>query len=258
MRLTRVLAPAALLMLAVGAWEAAVRLTHLPSYILPPPSAIAVMFALRFPFLASHAAMTLLEIILGILLATAGGVLLAVVIHHSRAAERALYPLIVGSQMVPVFAVAPLLILWFGYGVWPKAAVAALIGFFPVTINAVDGLRSTPRETIDVFRSLGAAQWQVFLKLKLPSSLPLLLSGVKVGATLAVVGATIGEWVGAQRGLGYLMVQSNARLQMEVVFAAILALALLGVAVFAGLRAIERWLLRGRVESSAAEREDGV
>jgi len=254
MKLQRVIAPLVVLILALGFWEGAVRLAHLPSFILPPPSEILSTFVCRLPFLAGHAVVTLAEIALGALLAVIGGVLLAVVIHHSRVMERALYPLIVGSQMVPVFAVAPLLIVWFGYGLWPKVAVAALIGFFPVVINAVDGLRATDRETADVFRSLGATEWQIVLKLKFPSSLPLLLSGIKIGATLAVVGATIGEWIGAQRGLGFLMVQSNARLQMDVVFAAILALALLGVGILVGLRAIERWLLRWRVASGRTAR----
>jgi ABC-type nitrate/sulfonate/bicarbonate transport system permease component len=243
-------APVIFLGFTLGAWEAAVRLATLPAFILPPPSAVFATFIERLPFLAWHATTTLSEIVLGILLAASAGGLLAVAIHHWRPLERAVYPLLVASQMVPVFAVAPLLIVWFGYGIWPKVAVAGLIGFFPVVINAVDGLRATPPETIDVFRSLGAAEWQVFLKLKLPSSMPLLLSGVKVGATLAVVGATIGEWIGAQRGLGYLMVQSNARLQMDVVFAAILALTLLGMVVFLALRTLERWLLRWQTDSA--------
>jgi ABC-type nitrate/sulfonate/bicarbonate transport system permease component len=244
MRTTRVLAPLAVLIGIAGLWEAVVRVAQTPHYILPRPTEILATFVQRFPYLAGHAATTLVEILLGILLAVLAGTLLAVIIHHSRVLERALYPLIVASQMVPVFAVAPLLIVWFGYGVWPKAAVAALIGFFPIVINMVDGLRTANRETEDLFRSLGATKSQIFLKLRLPGSLPLLLSGIKVGVTLAVVGATIGEWVGAKRGLGYLMVQSNARLQMDVVFAAILALALLGLLLFGALRTIERWLLR--------------
>jgi len=148
--------------------------------------------------------------------------------------------------MVPVFAVAPLLIVWMGYGLWPKAAVAALIGFFPIVVNASDGLRAPGEETVELFRSLGATPWQVFRKLRFPASLPTLFAGLKVAATLCVVGATIGEWVGAHEGLGYLMLQSNALLRVDLVFAAIAMLTLLGLLLFGGLRIIERRVLRWR------------
>ena len=246
MRMRAALAPVCLLVLLAGAWEGAVRLYGVPPYILPKPSRILAVFFLRFPMIGHHAAITLIEIVLGVAVAAVVGFGLAVLIYHSRLVERALHPLIVASQMVPVFAVAPLLVFWFGYGVWPKAVVAALIGFFPMVVNTVDGLGAASGESVDLFRSLGASRVQILVKLRFPAALPLVLSGVKVGTTLAVVGATIGEWIGAERGLGYLMVQSNARLQMDVVFAAILALTLLGLCLFGALRTIERRLLRWR------------
>jgi ABC-type nitrate/sulfonate/bicarbonate transport system permease component len=242
----RLLAPAVVLLAGLLAWELAVRAFGVPSYILPPPSRILVTFVERFPMLARNGLVTLAEILLGLLFGGAGGFLLAVALYHSRVLERGLYPLIIASQMVPVFAIAPLLIIWLGYGLWPKVAVAALIGFFPVVVNEVDGLRSASGEMIDLFRSLGASKRQVFAHLLLPASLPSLFSGLKLAATLCVVGATIGEWVGAREGLGYLMLQSNARLRVDVVFAAILTLTLIGLLLFTAFRIIERRLLRWR------------
>jgi ABC-type nitrate/sulfonate/bicarbonate transport system permease component len=146
--------------------------------------------------------------------------------------------------MIPIFAIAPLLVIWFGYGLWPKVTVAGLIVFFPIVVNMVDGLRSVNEETIDVLRSLGATKIQMFVRVRLPASLPSLFSGLKVGVTLSVVGATIGEWVGAKSGLGYLMIQSNALMRIDLVFAAILMLSLLGLLLFALVRIMEHKLLR--------------
>ncbi len=245
-RLTDVAAPIVLLFVLLATWEGAVRLFDVPHYILPAPSRIAVAFVSHFPSLLHHASVTLAEIVLGLLLGGLGGFGLAVAVFYSLILERALFPLIIASQMIPVFAIAPLLIVWMGYGLWPKATVAALIGFFPVVVNASDGLRAPSEESVELFRSLGATRWQVFRKLRLPASLPTLFAGLKVAVTLCVVGATIGEWVGAHQGLGYLMLQSNALLRVDLVFAAILMLSVLGLLLFGGLRIIERRALYWR------------
>ena len=245
-RLSAVVAPIALLILFLAAWEAAVRGLGVPRYILPAPSGIAVSFVSHFSELLYHAAATMAEIVLGLLFGGLGGFGLAIVVFYSPILERALYPLIVASQMIPVFAIAPLLIVWMGYGLWPKATVAALIGFFPIVVNASDGLRSPSVESVELFRSLGATRGQIFAKLRLPASLPTVFAGLKVAATLCVVGATIGEWVGAHRGLGYLMLQSNALLRVDLVFAAILMLSILGLLLFGAVRIIERRVLRWR------------
>jgi ABC-type nitrate/sulfonate/bicarbonate transport system permease component len=245
-RLTSVVAPIVLLLVLLAAWEGAVRLFDLPRYILPAPSRIGTSFVSHFPSLLHHASVTLAEIVLGLLLGGIGGFALAVAVFYSPILERALYPLIIASQMIPVFAIAPLLIVWMGYGVWPKATVAALIGFFPIVVNASDGLRAPNEESVELFRSLGATRWQIFRKLRFPASLPTLFAGLKVAVTLCVVGATIGEWVGAHQGLGYLMLQSNALLRVDLVFAAILMLSILGLLLFGGLRIIERRALRWR------------
>lgn len=250
-RFKRIVAPLVLVALLLVAWELAVRLGGLPTYILPPPSRIACTFVTSFSLLWSHTLVTLGEIVLGLVLASALGLLVATGIVYVPVLEWALHPLIIASQMIPVFAIAPLLIVWLGYGLWPKVVVAALIAFFPMTINAVDGLRAARRETVELFRSLGASRWRIFRTLRLPGSLPSLFTGWKVGATLAVVGATIGEWIGSKEGLGYLMLQSNALLRVDVVFAAILALTIVGLLLFGIVRIIEYRVLRWRRSSAA-------
>jgi len=245
-RVGAVATPLLVLFLFLLLWEAAVGIFGTPAYILPAPTAIVAAFFARFPTLLHHAAITLAEIVLGLALGGLAGIALALAILYSRTLERALYPLIIASQMIPVFAIAPLLIVWMGFGLWPKAVVAALIGFFPIVVNASDGLRAPSRASIELFRSMGASKVQILTKLRLPASLPTLLAGLKVATTLCVVGATIGEWVGASRGLGYLMLQSNALLRVDLVFAAILMLSLLGLLLFGGLRIIEWRVLRWR------------
>ncbi len=242
----RILAPLLLLLLFLGAWEIAVHWFDVKPFILPAPSQVFVTFVDNFSMLMWHGAVTFSEIVLGLLLGGLGGILLAVVVFYSPLLDKALYPLIIGSQMIPVFAIAPILIVWMGYGLWPKVTVAALISFFPLVVNVSDGLREPTDEAVDLFRSLGATRRQIFWKLRLPASLPTLFSGLKVSATLAVVGATIGEWVGSHQGLGYLMLQSNARLRMSLVFAAIVMLAILGLLLFGAIRIIERRVVHWR------------
>ncbi len=240
----RVLAPASLIVLLLGLWEGAVRAFRVPAYILPPPSRIFATFGTSLPLLAHHGAVTLAEILLGLLLATGFGVLLALALHASPSLERALRPFLLASQMIPVFAIAPLLVVWLGYGMGPKVVVTALIGFFPIAVNEWDGLRTAGAESIDLLRSMGATRRQLLVKLLFPASLPSFFSGLKVAATLSVVGATIGEWVGARRGLGFLMLESNARLRVDLVFASILMLTLVGLLLYAALRIIESRALR--------------
>jgi putative hydroxymethylpyrimidine transport system permease protein len=245
-KMVRLLAPLGLLLLLLAVWEIAVRWYDVKPFILPAPSDVLLAFAGNFRLLMEHGAVTFLEILLGLLLGAAAGVALAVGVFYSSLLERALYPLIIGSQMIPVFAIAPILIVWMGYGLWPKVTVAALISFFPLVVNVSDGLREPTDEAVDLFRSLGATRRQIFFKLRWPACLPTLFSGLKVSATLSVVGATIGEWVGSRQGLGFLMLQANARLRMSLVFAAIVMLAALGLFLFAAIRIIEQRVLRWR------------
>ena len=251
-RWVRILAPLLLLLLLLGAWEILVHWFDVKPFILPAPSQILGAFVENIAMLSWHGAVTFSEILLGLMLGGLGGFLLAVAVFYSPLLDKALYPLIIGSQMIPVFAIAPILIVWMGYGLWPKVTVAALISFFPLVVTVSDGLREPSEEAVDLFRSLGATRRQIFWKLRLPASMPTVFSGLKVSATLAVVGATIGEWVGSHQGLGYLMLQSNARLRMNLVFAAIMMLALLGLFLFGVLRIIERRVVHWRATKTDA------
>jgi len=253
----RIVAPAILLLALVGAWELALRLFEVQAFILPAPSEILRTFFYQLPLLLRHGGITLLEIALGLACGSLGGIALAIAVFYSPILDRALYPLIIGAQMIPVFAIAPVLIVWLGYGIWPKVTVAALISFFPLVINVSDGLRSPAKDSVDLFRTLGASRFQILAKLRWPACYPSLFSGLKVATTLAVVGATIGEWVGSHQGLGYLMLESNARLRTSLLFAAILMLALLGLCLFALLRIIERRALRWRSTGDAVEGAHG-
>ncbi len=243
------LAAGAFALLLLGGWEAGVRLGNIPPYLLPAPTAVLWALVRDFPLLAHHAGGTLAAFGVGLGLGVGAGLALAGVSFYLRPVGRALAPFLVGSQMVPVFAVAPLLVLWFGYGILPKAAVAATITFFPVTVNVLDGLRSVRPEILEFFQSLGAGEGKLLRIVRAPAAAPFFLSGLRVGGTLALVGATIGEWVGASRGLGYLMIRANAQLRMDLVFAAILLLTALGVALFGGVTLLERALppRRGRL-----------
>ncbi len=151
-----------------------------------------------------------------------------------------MYPFVIASQTIPIIAIAPLLLVWIGYGIQPKIIVVALISFFPIVVNMVDGLRSVDADTVRMLRTLGASRWQVFRLLQVPTSLPYLFSGAKVAVAVAVIGAVIGEWVGASAGLGYLMVQSAPRFQTSMVFAAIIVLSVIGVTLFGLVSLLER------------------
>ena len=164
----------------------------------------------------------------------------------SKIMERAILPLLVASQTIPVFAVAPLLILWFGYGLGSKVVMTAIIVFFPITINTVRGLKSVDQDTLALFTILEARPWQVFIKVRIPQCLPFLFTGLKIAVTVSLIGAVIGEWVGAKEGLGFLMVQANAQLKVELVFAAIFYLSLIGTGLYLLTAALERLLIPWR------------
>lgn len=238
--------PLALILAAVAGWELWVRLAHTPAWLLPAPSAIARTIVNDRGLLAHHSRVTLGEVLIGFILALCAGVLLAVAIDASRTIERAVYPLVVASQAVPIVALAPLLLVWFGYGLAPKVIVTALVAFFPIVVTTVDGLRSTDRETLDLLRTMGAGGWTRFRLVKAPSALPSLFSGARIGISVAVIGAVFGEYVGAKEGLGYLMNISSGRLLTARVFACVILLALMAVLLFVFVIAVERLLLPWR------------
>lgn len=221
-------------------WETACRFFAIPTYLLPAPSVIAQTIAKRAPILLSNTAVTSVEIIFGFLLSIVVGVVLALVITNSRTVERALYPLLIVSQAVPKVALAPLFVVWFGFGWEPKILVTVLISFFPIVVSLTAGIRSVPIAMRKLALSMGASRWDTLKSFLIPYSLPHFFAGLKVAITLAVSGAIVGEFVGAERGLGYLLLVSNGQMDSELLFASIICLAVLGIAFFYILLLIEK------------------
>ena len=233
--------PALLIVAAIlGAWEAYVRIFDVQKWLLPAPSVVAVTIGDSAELLLGHTWVTLQEVLVGFGLALAGGIILAAGIAFSQTVERAIYPFVVASQTIPVIVIAPLLLIWVGYGLAPKVIVVALIAFFPIVVNMVDGLKSVDVDEVNLMRTLGASRWQTFLKVQVPSSLPFLFSGIRIAIAVSVIGAVIGEWVGSSEGLGYLMIRSKPQFLTERVFAAMVVLSAMGVALFVAVGVFER------------------
>ena len=238
--------PMAILFVVLGIWEGAVHLFEIPRYILPAPSKIVVTLFVEHSQLLRHTLVTFEEMLLGFALAVSIGIPLAVLMFEFPMLEKAFYPYIIGSQTVPVFAIAPLLVLWFGFGIASKVVMAALIVFFAIVLNTLDGLKSTDPDTVNLFRILRATRWQILWKVRMPSALPFIFSGAKIGISISTIGAVIGEWVGAKAGLGYLMLYANGQLQVSLVFAAIFCLTLLGLGLFGLMTLLERYAMPWR------------
>jgi ABC-type nitrate/sulfonate/bicarbonate transport system permease component len=214
--------------------------------MLPPPSAIARSFRDDRELLFDNARVTLLEILLGFGCALVIGVAVGIAIASSRILERALYPIIIASQTIPMVALAPLLLIWYGYGLLPKVIVTTLVCFFPIAVSTVDGLRAVDREVIAMLRTFGAGRWRRFWLASVPSAMPSLFSGIRVAITFSVIGAVFGELVGASEGLGYLMQRAAAQFQTARVFAALFILSGMGVGLFALATLLERLALPWR------------
>jgi putative hydroxymethylpyrimidine transport system permease protein len=214
------------------AWEALGRVSGVPGYILPLPSRVAVVLVERFDLLMEQAVWTAAEMLLGLALGLILGASLAVVFAASAAWRRWALPLVIVSQAIPVIAIAPLLVLWLGYGMASKVAMAALVIFFPVVSTLYDGLRRTDPGWLDLAQTMDAGSRAVLLQIRLPAALPAFASGARIAAAVAPIGAVIGEWVGASAGLGYLMTQSLARGQTALAFAALFLLCLLGLTLY--------------------------
>ncbi len=229
-------------------WEVLARLSGFPSFILPLPGQVWARFVevAASGQLAFHTAVTLSEVLAGLGLGLVLASVMGYVIAKSPALERVLTPYIVASQSVPIVAIAPLLVIWFGSGLRSKVLICALIVFFPILINSVLGLRSVEPDLRDLLRSLKASRWQTFTKLELPAALPILLGGLKVGATLSVIGAVVGEFVGADRGLGFLINFAKGQYDTALVFVAVIALVLIALGLYGVVTVLERVLLRGR------------
>jgi putative hydroxymethylpyrimidine transport system permease protein len=213
-------------------WQGFVWVTEVPPFLLPAPTRVGAALVDRWDIIAGHALTTGAEILAGLVLGTALGCAMALTLGAWRGGRRWLLPLLLVSQAVPVFAIAPLLTLWLGFGMASKVAMATLIIFFPVATAFYDGLRRTEPGLLDLARSMGAGSAAVLWRLRVPAALPSLASGLRVAAAVAPIGAVVGEWVGASEGLGYLMLHANGRSQTDVMFAALLVLALMALALW--------------------------
>jgi putative hydroxymethylpyrimidine transport system permease protein len=242
MRLARGTVTAIVLVLA---WQAVVSATGVPRFILPSPLAVARMLGDEAGLITEHALRTALEIVLGLALGIVFGVTSALSMSVLRPVRRWLLPMLVVSQAVPVFALAPLLVLWLGYGLASKVAVAALVIYFPVTSAFFDGLRRTDPGWLDLAHTMGGSRWAVLRHVRVPAALPAFASGVRVAAAVAPIGAVIGEWVGSSSGLGFLMLHANGRMQTDLMFAALFVLSAMAVALYfavdAALRRLVSW-----------------
>jgi NitT/TauT family transport system permease protein len=226
--------------LLLGMWEAMCRLLNVPVWLVPPPSKILVEGYEILPILPAHLLATLLAVLGGFVLSIAIGVPLAIMITYSPVLRRVLYPMILALQSVPKVAIAPVLLLWVGYGLKSSIVVAATVAFFPIVISTAAGLESIDREILELTRSLDSSHLKVFLKVRLPWAMPHIFSGLKVAITLAVIGAIVAEFIGADTGLGYLILTNSGALKTSVVFFVLLILSLLGIALFYAVGAIER------------------
>jgi len=229
-----------IVLIGLAGWEALVRLGGVDELILPAPTQVLDSLWTDRSILAPDLATTTWEVLLGLAVAIAAGALLGIAMHVSPRARRALRPLVIGSQAVPVPVIAPLVVLVLGFGLAPKVLLVALVCFFPVAINLYDGLRDTDADARKLLRSLDATRWQTLRMLELPSALPATFTGVKIAAAVAVIGAVFAEWAGSDAGLGHALLTANGQLATARAFAATLLLFLLAVALYGAFALLER------------------
>ena len=234
---------ALVVLVLVGGWELYARVGGVSDLILPTPTEVTQALWDDRALLWSNLLVTAQEVALGILVALVLGFGLAVVLHLSGTLRRSLYPLLVASQAVPVVIVAPLLVVWFGFGIVPKLAIIALVCFFPVVVTTLDALRAVDPDQLKLLRTLDASRWQAFRWAEAPAALPAALSGAKIAVAVAVIGAVFAEYVGSSEGLGHLMLQAIPQLQTARAYAAVVLLAAFAVALFGALAVAERRLV---------------
>ena len=238
------------LSLALGLWNGLVALLNLPAFILPSPGLVWARFlrALETGALLRHSLVTLQEVLLGLLFGVLVATILGYILARSKRLERLLSPYVVASQSVPIVAIAPLLIIWFGAGLFSKVLICSLIVFFPVLVNTMVGLRSVPDDLRDLMRTLEANQWQTLRYLEIPAAMPVLLGGIRIGATLSVIGAVVGEFVGADQGLGFLINVARGQYDTAMVFVSVLTLVVMALTLYGLVLWLEKHLLSWQVK----------
>jgi putative hydroxymethylpyrimidine transport system permease protein len=244
--------PALVIAALVALWQVAATTgtiagaLHLEDFLVPAPSDVASSLWENRALLADNAWVTLREVLLGFGCALVAGLAFATALHLSETLRRATYPLLVASQTIPIIVIAPILVVWFGYGIGPKLGIIALICFFPITVNALDGLRSVDPDASKMMRTLDATRWQTFRRVEAPTALPYAFSGAKIAVAVAVIGAVFGEWAGSASGLGHLMLQDNAQLETARLFASVVVLSAMAITLFALLALAERRIVTWR------------
>jgi ABC-type nitrate/sulfonate/bicarbonate transport system permease component len=242
-KIKEILPPLLLILALVLLWEIVSRVFAIPDYLLPRPSRILEVSWLRRATLLKHLLITVDEVLLGFVVGFIVGIGLALLMFFSSTLRRALNPIVVISQTVPVIALGPILVIWLGYNIWPKIIVVALIVFFPLTVNTFDGLISCDPDLITLLKSMGANRWKIFMKVQLPNALPFITSASKVAITFSVIGAVTAEWIGSDRGLGAYILQTNAQIRTPEMFAAILITSVIGIIMFFITQAVENLLI---------------
>jgi len=244
--------PFALTLGLLVAVELAVRVFGVPAYLVPPPTEVAVELVERWDYFAANIPATLWETWAGFLIALVVGVALAVPIALTRFGDQAIMPILVATQSVPKTALAPIFVIWFGFGFTPKIVVAALLAFFPIVVNTVRGLRSVDPEIVQYLRTLGAHPWDILRRLRFPTSLPYLFAGMKVSISLAIVGAIVGEFIGADEGLGHVILRAINNFDTGTMFAALLVVSVIGVLSYGVIALIEKRVLSWQPDDVSA------
>lgn len=243
---------ALLILFILVAWQVGVRAAHIPKYELPVPSEIYTSLKVDWvPYLRPALVATSLEMVLGFLASAVVGVGLAILLHLVRPVRRALYPLLISSQTIPIVVIAPIIVLLLGWDLAPKILIVALICFFPIVVNGLDGLRTVDDDFIHMMRTLDASRWAIFRRVEFPAALPAIFSGLRVAATFAAIGAVFAEYAGSIQGLGFVMLQSTANLGTDRIFAAIFLLTLAAITLFGVVSLLERWLVPWAPKGSA-------
>ncbi|AGL03084.1 ABC transporter permease [Desulfoscipio gibsoniae] len=236
--------PALFFLLAfLAVWEAGVRVFAIKPYLLPAPSQVIITLGDMLPLLANHSKSTILAAVSGLAAAVAVALVLAVLMDLHPWVRQGLYPLLVVSQTVPIISIAPLFIIWFGYGILPKVVVVALVCFFPVVVSLVEGMQSADGDMVNLLRVMGYSRWQVIRVVRFPAALPSFFAGLKIAGTYSVMGAVIGEWLGAVSGLGVFMTRATHAYQLDRVFAAIFIIVLVSLLIYTLIELLARLVM---------------
>lgn len=241
--------PVVTLLIAVGLWEAIVRLFHVPGYVLPPPSKIAMAFATDFPLIMEHARVTLIESGAGILLSVALALIVAVAMDNFTLFRKSFYPILIVSQTIPIMAIAPIMLIWFGFGYTPKIIIIVLMCFFPIAISLIEGFSQVDKDYLDMFKVMKASKFRIYRDLKFPNALPYFFSGLKISVTYMLMAAVIAEWLGGNSGIGVYMLRSKQAFALDKVFAAVIFVVILSVSLIAVVNLIFKKTVHWKAET---------